>query len=296
MTLRTASASVIAGLAAGSLQLARCVRIITRDLTAFGFSDHDVDLSITVDENTPLSYAADAGVISGAIDLVTGLESSNCEIRMPLTADVTREDVLGRRFNQADVWIFDVEWSVTLPQPMPLLRGWIADARIEDNEAVFEVRSMQDMFNMSIGRIISPRCSADFGDTQCGVTKVDIAAVVTSAINSMQFYIDLAGGYANGYFRFGDCEFTHGRLAGTWPFEVFEYEGSTGLVTTLAPMPLIPEPYDELNIRRGCSNVKSSTDASIPTCLSYANVGRFRGFDRVPGSDTYLKVPIPGKS
>lgn len=295
MTLRTASASVIAGLAAGSLELSRCVRIITRDLTAFGFSDHDAALSIQIDEAAPLTYAADAGVISGSIDLVTGLESSNCEIRMPLTATVTREDVLGRRFNQANVWIFDVQWSVTLPQPLPLLRGWIADARIEDNAAVFEVRSMQDMFNMSIGRIISPRCSADFGDIQCGVAKVDIAAVVTSALDSMRFYIDLAGLYNDGHFRFGDCEFTWGRLAGTWPFEVFEYEGSTGLVTTLAPMPLIPEPYDELLIRRGCSNVKSSTDATIPTCKSYANVTRFRGFDRVPGSDAYLKVPVPGQ-
>lgn len=178
---------------------------------------------------------------------------------------------------------------------IPLMAGHVADAWIEGGRFKFEVRSMFDRYNQVIGRLLSPYCTADFGDTQCGVARTNIAATVLTTSSDFQFTLNIGGSYADDYFNLGTVQFLTGELAGTDEVEIFDYIGATGAVTLLAPLPELPQPGDTLYIRRGCSKLKKSSDASLPTCHSYDNVVNFRGFDQVPGSDQYLKVPVPGE-
>lgn len=294
--MRDASPSITTMLGTTQLTLARCVKLVLRDGTELGFTDHDRDLVVPMasDFYDPVTYLAGHGLIVGDITLAVGLDSDNTEAKFPINEMISRAHVLSRRFNHADVYLFDVDWTQSVPEPLEIMKGHVADSRAERNAAVFEIRSSADYWNTVVGRLLSPRCTADFGDAQCGATPVNTACAVLQAISNMRFIVDIAADLADDYFRFGEAEFLTGDLAGTWPFEVVAYDGYTQEVEVLSPMPGTPVAGDQLLLRNGCSRVKSSDDATVPTCLTHNNVRRFRGFDRVPGTDRYLRVPIPG--
>lgn len=275
--------------------LARGLKVVLRDGAELGWTDHDKPLTVALanDAYEPVEYQP-GGIIMGDLDLSCSLEADNIEIRLPIDDTVTRAATLARRFSHADAYLFDCDWTQDVPEATPLLKGQIAEARVERSMAVFQIRGLSDYWNVVVGRLLSPRCSADFGDAQCGATPENRAVSVLQAISNMRFLIDIAENLADDFFRFGEVEFLTGDLGSTWPYEVVAFDGYTGEVEVLSPMPGMPEAGDQLLIRNGCSRLKRSDDASIPTCATYNNVRRFRGFDRVPGSDRFLQVPTPG--
>lgn len=294
----TTPASILAMLETCDLTLARCVALVLRTGDTIGFTDLDEDLRVYVEVlDSTVTFEAGAGLIVGDIDMAVGLAADNTEIRVPISASVTRGAVLGRRFNQADVYIFDVDHSQFEPigEIDEIIKGRITESRIEGNEAVFEIRSASDLWNETTGSLLTPKCRTDYGSDLCGKTKIDIAATVSAIESTIIFTLgDLAGLYADQHFRFGDLIFTSGALLNVWQFEVLQFDGATGRVELLEPLPEPPGIGDGVFIRRGCSNLKRSDDPTIPTCLTYANVRRFRAWDRVPGSDVYVRMPIPG--
>lgn len=299
---RTASAHLTTMLAKKGADVqtrARCVWIARRDGTVLGFTDHDRDLTIDLTDisDVPVTFRADVGIMASDITLTTGLDADSVEISGPLGSVVTRADVLGRRYNRAQIRMFDVDWNQTWPDVLALMAGHIADVKIQGGRFVFEARSVADLYNQPIGRLITPYCTADFGDSQCGVALTNIAATVTAVTDDFRFTLGgLAGTYANDYFNLGTVVFLSGDLAGQEQVEVFDYVGATGAVTLFAPLAASPSVGDTLYIRRGCSKIRKSDDATLPTCLTYDNVINFRGFPDVPGSDQYLKYPVPGSS
>lgn len=294
--MKTVPISMSAMLATNQLTLARCVKIVLRDGTELGFTDHDRDLTVALsnDQYEPLTYQSGHGIIVGDLSLALGLDSDNGEMSFPFGDLISRTAVLSRRFNQARCYIFDVNWDHPSPEPLELMAGIIAEARPERHMVVFEIRSQADFWNVTVGRLLSPMCSADFGDEQCGATPVDTLATIETVLSNMRFTIDLTG-YADNHWVFGTANFLSGGLAGTWPFEVVDFNGTSREVEVLAPMPATPEVGDLLYMRNGCSRVKEyPDDLTIPTCATHSNWRRFRGFDRVPGSDRYLRPAIPG--
>jgi uncharacterized phage protein (TIGR02218 family) len=275
--------------------LARCMTVELRDGTVIGMSDHDAPLSVEVPGLGPVIQRPNAGLVIGDVQISVTLDSGNTDVTCPLSAYVGRTQVVGRRFNHALVWAFEADWSLAVPViSTEIMKGLIAEARVEEAVAVFEVRDNNDFWNVSIGSVLTPRCRADFGDALCGKTREEVAATITAVESSMVFTTSLGGAYPSEHFRFGDCVFTSGGLDGVWPIEIVAFDGATGEVELLVPLPEAPEVGDELVLHDGCSRLKVSTDATIPTCFTHANVPRFRGFDQVPGSDTFIKVAAPG--
>lgn len=294
--MRTAPANIDAMLGTTVLTLSRCVKIVLRDGTELGFTDHDENLTVPLanDFYDPLNYRAGHGLIVGDTDLRIGLDADNTEISLPINELVSRSKVLSRRFHMADVYTFETDWTDPAAGAVEMMAGYIAEARPENNMAVFEVRSQADRWNTVIGSLLTPRCRADFGDVKCGVTPVNTPASVAQVISNMRFIVDLDQDYPDDHWRFGSVEFLTGELAGTWPYEIVAFDGYEGEVEVLAPMPGFPEVGDQLFLRNGCSNVKFTDDPLIPTCATYNNQRRFRGFDQVPGTDRFVRFPIPG--
>lgn len=295
--MRAAPASIDAMLGTTQLTLARCLKLVLRDGTELGFTDHDRDLVIALDSDfyEPLVYRAGHGMIVGDLDLALGLDADNTEASFPINELLSRAKVLGRRFQNADAYLFDADWTQSAPEPLELMAGYVAEARPDQSMAIFQIRSNADRWNSVIGSVLSPRCRADFGDIKCGKTPTTYAATVSETLSNMRFIVDLPDTYANDFFRFGTVEFTSGNLAGTQPIEVVAFDGATNEIEVLAPMPEAAAVADELLIRNGCSNVKESSDPLVPTCVTHDNVLRFRGFDQIPGTDRYLRFPIPGE-
>lgn len=292
--MRFIPATIAAMFATDTGYLARGVAIRLRDGTELGFTDHDRDTTVVLG-GTAFTLRSDLGMTASDLDLKVGFETSTLELIVPLRDPVSRIDVMGRRYNQATVWIFDYDHRQEIPEVMDLLKGWVAETWVKNRVAVFEMRSLSDYFNMSVGRVMAPKCAATYGDAQCGVAVFDQSAEVVSVENAMEFSIDLAGTLSDGYFKFGEVEFIGGLLDNVPPVEVYNYTDATGFVELMVPLPRAPQIGDTLVIRQGCSNLKSSDDASIPTCLTNANVINFRGFDQVPGSDVFLRPAIPGE-
>lgn len=294
-TVPSSIAAQLLGLPTDNLTLSRCCKLVLRDGTEFGFTDHDAPLyvSLSSDLSTPVMYRADEGLIVGDIDLALGLHADNTEISLPFGGITRLRHLVGRRLNHAKVYIFDVDWAAATPIPMELMKGQVSDARGEGPLAVLEVRSQSDYWNQVIGELMSPRCSADFGDERCKKIIAPETAIVTAVESTQRFSIDLV--HPDNFFRFGTVQFTTGDLAGVWKEEIYKFEGLTGTVELVASLPDAPEVGDELEIAVGCSRLKVSDDASIQTCATYDNVPNFRGFDRVPGSDIYFRMPIPGQ-
>lgn len=292
---RTVPASIAAQQAGTKFTLATCVKLILRDGTVYTFTDldDDIDIGTFTATGSAATYVAGEGVLVSDIEVGSGLYAGTTELTMPIGSFVKRGDVVGRRFNQATVLIFWIDHSQDTPIPLEVMKGTIGEARVAEGRAIFEVRDLFDRYHVSIGRVLTPRCTADFADAQCGLTKTEIGGVVVAASSNMQFTTSIAGSYADQHFRFGEIRFTTGELAGLPAREVVAFTGASGLVEVFDPFPAVPAANDAFVITRGCSRLKSSTDPLLPTCLSYDNVTRFRGFDRVPGSDTYLKVPVP---
>ncbi len=285
----------IAELPTSSLTLARCCKLQLRDGTEIGFTDHDrnIEVGLGSDLYGPVVYQADEGMIVGDIDLALGLHADNTEIALPFGGITRLRHLVGRRLNHATVYLFDVDHSDPTPVAMEVMKGQVSDARAEGPLARLEVRSQSDYWNQVVGEVMGPRCSADFGDARCKKEVPPVLAIVTAVESTQRFSVNLVR--ADNFFRYGTALFTSGDLAGVWSEEVYKYEGATGTVELVASLPDAPQVGDELQLSVGCSRLKVHDDPSIQTCATYDNVPNFRGYDRVPGSDIYFRMPIPGQ-
>lgn len=287
--------SVLSRTGAEAQTRARCAYIALADGTIIGLTDHDRDLTVDIADISDVPVVMQAnGVNFSDISLATGFDSDSAEMSGPLSGELNAAKILGGRFNRALVRIFDVDWTQDIPIPMYLIGGRIGQPRVEEGKFFLEVRSHMDFFRQTIGTQLTPFCRTYFGSDLCGIEKFWIETTVTGVSGRLITAIDLGGVYDDGYFQFGQIQFLTGNLAGTRPLEIVGYTGATGLVETLSPLPGTPEVGDTVQVSQGCSLLKVSADPAIPTCKTNDNVVNFRGFDQVPTSDQYLKVPVPG--
>lgn len=291
--MREVPATIAAMLEARAATLAQCVALELRDGTVIGMSDHDNELVVALPGLGAVTLNPGAGIRLSDIELAVSLDAGTAEFTCPLGPFIGRTEVVGRRFNHAKVWVFDADWSADVPDYVEIMKGLVAEARVAEGVAVFEVRDNNDYWNVTIGSILTPRCRADFADALCGATPVSVAGTVTAVTSSLVFQTSVTA-YADDYFRFGECQFTSGELGSVWPIEIMSFNGTTGEVELYAPAPQAPEIGDGLILRTGCSRLKESDDPAIPTCFTHDNIPRFRGFDQVPGTDTYVKFAVPG--
>ena len=292
--MRTLSSALTTHLAGTAHTLCTMMRLDLRDGSTIALTDHDEAIDFDLGDGTA-TYSPSTGIMPSDVTLAVGLDSSNFEVSGPIGDTVTRAASVGGRFTRARVRLFMVNWA-NPEAAIKIMEGKIAASRIEGGKFVFEVRNAADAFNQSIGRTVSPYCTADFGDAKCGITRTAYPATITAVSSAHGFTTDLGGAHDDGFFNYGAASFTSGDLSGLAEIEVFSYTGATGVVELLAPFPAVPQVGDTLNLYRGCSKLRKSDDATQPTCLTYDNVVNFRGFPEVPGSLTFLKVAVPGSA
>ena len=290
--MRTLSSALTTHLAGTAHTLCTMMRLDLRDGSTIALTDHDEAIDFDLGDGTA-TYSPSTGILPSDVTLAVGLDSSNFEVSGPIGDTVTRAAVIGGRFTRARVRLFMVNWA-NPEAAIAIMQGKIATTRVEAGKFIFEIRNAADAFNQSIGRTVSPYCTADFGDSKCGITRTAYPATITAVSSAYGFTTDLGGAHADGFFNYGAVSFTSGALSGFSEIEVFNYIGATGVVELLAPFAVAPQVGDALNIYQGCSKLRKSDDATQPTCFTYSNVLNFRGFPEVPGSANYLKVAVPG--
>jgi uncharacterized phage protein (TIGR02218 family) len=290
---RTVPAAIAAKLANKHPTLSRCLRLDLRDGTSIGITDHDRSLLVNLGDGD-VTYSASTGALPSDVSLTMGFEVDNFEVTGPVGETFSLAAILGGRFDRARARLFDADWQAP-GNYVPLLKGRVAEARVEGGGFIMAVRSDVEAYNQVIGRVLSPFCTHDYGDARCQAVVPTFPATVATVTDELAFTVTFTGSTPSaGQLVMGTCEFLTGDLAGTLPIEVFAHSGAS--ITLFAPAAAVPEVGDTLMLSGGCSKLRRSEDVTVVTCLSNSNVENFGGFPDAPGSSQYLKYAVPGSS
>jgi uncharacterized phage protein (TIGR02218 family) len=261
--------------------------LVLRDGTSIGVTNHNKNLDFDIIGEGSVTYQSGTGILTSDVSLQSGLDADNYEVTGPIAELVTKEAVLGGRFNRARAYLFQVNWKQLSDGAIKLLAGNVSEARIEGGKFVFEIRSDADRFNQVVGRLIVNNCDADHGDARCGRVPESVVGTVTAVTDEMRFTVSYTGSYANDYFNAGTVEALTGDLAGTDEVEIFDWTVG-GAIVLFAPLAERPAIGDTFTVKRGCGKARQD-------CIDRDNILNFRGFPEVPGSDQILRATIPGQ-
>jgi uncharacterized phage protein (TIGR02218 family) len=265
----------------GATTLCHCWRLIPRDGTHLGFTDHDRDL---IFDGT--TFLAGSGLDPGAMESDLGFVVGGGEVSGALTATALSEaDIIGGRYDGATVETWLVDWAMVNARVL-LDTGVIGEVRRSEFAFTAEVRSIAHELDQPVGRYYQSGCAADLGDVRCGVDTTDPAFRATGGIvatdGRLTFTI-ASSDFADGWFTNGVAQFVGGANAGlkvSIKSHVAATSGST--IALWTPVGGAIAIGDAVTLIAGC-------DKRLATCANkFANQINFRGFPHIPGIDTLL--------
>jgi uncharacterized phage protein (TIGR02218 family) len=282
--MRDLPETLAAKLAAGATTLARCWRLIRRDGTVQGFTEHDRDIAFggvvhqaasgleAADMESRLGFAVSGGEIAGAL----------------VSAGLTEEDLAAGRCDGATVEVWLVDWSDPTSRVL-LDAGTIGEVRRMDHAFVAELRSIAHRLDETRGRLFTAACSADLGDRACGI---DLAgprwrATATVTATEGRAWLESAGlaGWTTGLFTGGRLTVETGANAGL-SSEIRVHAANS--LALWQPLPAMLAVGDRFTVTAGC-------DKTLATCRDrFANSVNFRGFPHIPGNDFVLRQAKSG--
>lgn len=281
--------SGMAAMLAGQVStMAQLCKVTRADGTVFAFADHDKDI-----EYLGVTYRAAPGMTSSAVTQTGDLSVDNLEVQGVLDSDtISDEDLIGGRFDDADVEFFLINWADVSDGVIRLPGGKLGPVRLtERGKFVAEVRGLAQRFSQQVVEVTSPGCRAKLGDARCGV---DVDALkVTGALTNVtgrRILGDTARAEATNYWRGGLITMDSGECAGlSMEVKSFAVDTGVGVIALVLPFPFDVAVGDAYTLQPGC-------DFSMQTCLeTFDNLNNFRGEGHLPGmrKATAFKVP-PG--
>lgn len=264
------------------------LRLDLRDGTTLGFTDHDQVITYD-DGDGSLNYRPDFGMQLSNIQTGTGLDAGNFEVTFPLAESpkpITREAVIGGRFNRATTRLSRFVWSNPSAGVRKLTKGNTGEWRVEGDKAIAESRDQRDRLNQTVGRQLQNQCDADYADqVQCFATPTEVAGTVTTATSASQITVSFTGSYADAFFDRGTLIGLTGGNAGL-QFPIWSWTAA-GVIKTYWPMVETPAVGDTFTVRDGCARTRAA-------CMAHGQILNMRAFPDVPGMQA-LKPAIPAQ-
>jgi uncharacterized phage protein (TIGR02218 family) len=288
--MKELESGLAAHIATGATTLCWCWRLVRRDGTVQGFTDHDCD--VLFDGTT---FEAASGMTASEMRESVGLSVDNLEVTSAVTSDrLDEEDLAAGLYDDAAVEIFRVNW--TAPDQRVLMRSGNL-GEVKRSGAVFaaEVRGLAHRLGETKGRLFQYGCDADLGDARCGVDLDNPAfhgsGAIVSVLSPRRFTVSGLASFQDAWFTHGLLTFTSGAATGQ-AIEVKSHGTAAGVVTieiwSRARLPLTPA--QTFTVTAGC-------DKRVETChAKFANVANFRGFPDMPGNDFLTVIRRPGKT
>lgn len=261
----------------GATTLCHCWRLVLRDGSRLGFTDHDGDILFD-----GLTHLAASGLDASEVETTLGFSGAGGEVAGALmAAALTEADLAAGRYDGATLETWLVDWLQ--PEARVLLDiGAIGEASRSDSAFTVEVRSLAQSFDEPRGRLYQSACSADLGDARCGVSlsaspmRVNASVIAVESASSFKLS---ATSLAHGWFSGGGL-YAGARRLGTIR-DHGERDGFcfVSLWTAAAQTPRVG---DQVALVAGC-------DKSFDTCRTkFTNHLNFRGFPHMPGNDVAL--------
>jgi uncharacterized phage protein (TIGR02218 family) len=286
--MKTLPPGLQAHLDSGATTLAWCWRVIRRDDTAYGFTDHDRDLAF---DGT--LFEASSGFTGTDIRQSVGLSVDNLDVTGALQSERLNEtDLAGGLFDDARIEIWRVNWAET-DQRVLMMSGSIGEVRRGETAFTAELRGLSHYLGQAQGRTFQYACDRRLGDARCGIDLDDPAyrgeGIVTGASPGWLFAASGLGAFPDGWCDGGLVTWTSGANAGrSMEVKRFGIEAGTARIELWRAMASGITPGDGFTITAGC-------DKTFPTCKAkFANATNFRGFPHMPGNKYLLAYPSAG--
>ncbi|MGH6625138.1 MAG: DUF2163 domain-containing protein [Burkholderiaceae bacterium] len=274
--MRAAGAALLAHYAQGSTTLARCWKCLRADGQVFGFTSVDIDI-----EFEGVTYKAATGFTPSAMEGKLDMSVPNLEVQGFLdSASITESDLLGGKWDNCEVEIFEVNYRDLTQGRMILATGKTGNVSAGRVGFIVELRGLLQTLQQPVGGYYTKTCPANFGDSKCGynVEALRVSGTVSGVTNRAVFATAL--GQAADYFGAGVLTWTAGPNNGL-KMEISAF--TAGLFTLNAAMPFNIAVGDAFTVVPGCRKRRTED------CKTrWANVVNFRGFPDTPLNDKVL--------
>lgn len=259
--------------------MADCCRIEWQDGTVLAFTTHDEALVIEAETYTPVP-----GIQPFAIQTHSGMAVDNTDVAGIIDDDTIKEtDIEDGLWDFAEVRFFQVNWQALDAGQLKLRRGWVGEIKAARTLYIAEIRGLMQALVREIGKLYTPDCPYDLGDSDCGVDlgPFTVTGTVTAAgTDGRHLRGDTLVGSATDYFAHGVLTFLTGQNAGR-RMEV-QNSDTAGNVYLFLPMRHAIQVGDTFSVYGGCS--KSFTDCEV----KFSNWLRFGGYPTVPNESLLL--------
>ena len=281
---------LLAHLAGGASEVARCWRVTRADGVQYGFTDHDRALAF---EGTV--FKADSGLSAAALSQTTGLSVDNTEAVGALSdASIREADILAGRFDGAVVEAWLVNWSA--PENRALqFKGSFGELERQGGAFQVELRGLAEPMNRPEGRVYQRPCSAVLGDAAC---QFDLTVSGYAHEGAVSAVADGRVLIFEGLDEFAPRWFERGRmvvLSGA-------AEGLVGVIKNdrFSDGVRRVELWEELRAEIAAGDLvrlEAGCDKRMETCrLKFANILNFQGFPDIPGEDWVMAYPGRGSA
>jgi uncharacterized phage protein (TIGR02218 family) len=281
---------LLAHLAGGASEVARCWRVTRADGVQYGFTDHDRALAF---EGTV--FKADSGLSAAALSQTTGLSVDNTEAVGALSdASIREADILAGRFDGAVVEAWLVNWSA--PENRALqFKGSFGELERQGGAFQVELRGLAEPMNRPEGRVYQRPCSAVLGDAAC---QFDLTVSGYAHEGAVSAVADGRVLIFEGLDEFAPRWFERGRMM----VMSGAAEGLVGVIKNdrISDGVRRVELWEELRAEIAAGDLvrlEAGCDKRMETCrLKFANILNFQGFPDIPGEDWVMAYPGRGSA
>jgi len=281
--MKTGAAGINTHLSGVVLTLAECYKLIRKDTTVLGLTNHDD--SIIYDGVT---YLPSLSVSRSAISSNSELNVDNLELTGIIdSVYITDADLIAGLYDGAEIQMFIINYANTANGIVKMRRGQIGNITYEKGMYQAEFRGLIQQLNKNFLRTYSPECDSEFGDssTGCGfdlstVIQSGLIDTVTDKKNFLTAGLTISSGSD---FRDGRITFTSGSNNGV-TLEIKDCD-DLGNVELFLPAPFTITVADAFTITPGCLK-------SLAACKLNGQVNNFRGFPFIRGQKDLGKYEI----
>lgn len=163
--MKTIPAGLMTEYESGSSTITTCWKVTLTNSTVLGFTECDVDLTID-----GLTYLAATGFSPSTFQGQTKLAVDNADaVGIIDSTTISAEDLAAGIWDYAQVEVFQVDRTNIAAGQNLITKGHLGQIGIERGTFKAELRGLTNNLVQSVGKIYSPSCRANLGDSKCGV-------------------------------------------------------------------------------------------------------------------------------
>lgn len=284
MSVQAAISALVRGPA---LRMCRAWKIERTDGRVYLYTNHTRKLRINRDVYRPASVTR-----ASAVEQAADVQKHDAEVSGLFNEEIDQDDVRARRFDEASVTVYTVDWALVDSGVIDTAQFWIDTVEWTDSGWRAQLSGFSRFFDRVFGSVYGSDCDNTVGDKNC---RVDLAAFSTDVLSVTSlpevdgfgqsdrrvFASSSAIGATDGWYDFGAVRWVSGPNKGL-AFTVQTYTSDDGRFALQHRTPFSISPNDEFIAVAGC-------DRQPETCKTkFNNVENGRFFPFIRGTPALL--------